>query len=66
MKICNFVQAELQVFRDKCNFTEEELQFFEYRAKDKSIVQIAQRMHISESKASVLSNKVKKKIMKVV
>ena len=66
MKICDFVESELDNFRNKCNFTDEELEFFNLRAKDKSLVQISQIMNISEAKASVLSKKVKKKIMKVV
>ena len=66
MKICDFVESELDNFRNKSNFTDEELEFFNLRAKDKSLVQISQIMNISEAKASVLSKKIKKKIMKVV
>ena len=66
MKICDFVESELEYFRKACNFTEEELEFFNLRAKDKSLVQISQVMNISESKTNVLSRKVKAKIIKVV
>ena len=66
MKICEFVEWELEKFRNECNFTEEELKYFNLRAKDKSNVQIALEMHISESKVSVLARKVKKKMLKVV
>lgn len=65
MKICEFVEWELVRFRNECNFTEEELKYFNLRAKDKSNVQIALEMHISESKVSVLARKVKKKMLKV-
>lgn len=65
MKICEFVEWELEKFRNECNFTEEELKYFNLRAKDKSNVQIALEMHISESKVSVLARKVKKKMLKV-
>lgn len=66
MKICDFTQPELNVFREQCNFTEEELEFFEYRARDKSLICIAHMMNISESKANVLSKKIKRKILKVI
>lgn len=65
MKICEFVEWELEKFRNECNFTEEELKYFNLRAKDKSNVQIALEMHISKSKVSVLARKVKKKMLKV-
>ena len=45
MKICDFVESELDNFRNKCNFTDEELEFFNLRAKDKSLVQISQIMN---------------------
>lgn len=65
MKICDFVEWELQKFRDECNFTEDELRYFNLRAKNKSNTQIALEMHISESTVSILARKVKKKIIKV-
>lgn len=65
MKICDFVESELNMFRNKCNFTSEELQFFEFRAKDMSIITISSLMHISESKANRLSKQIKNKIIKV-
>lgn len=65
MKICDFVEWELQMFRDKCNFTPRELEYFNLRAKDKSNVEIAFEMNISESMVSKLARKVKSKIKKV-
>ena len=64
-KISNFVEWELQMFRDKCNFTPDELTYFNLRAKDNSNIQIAFAMHISESKVSNLARKVKAKMIKV-
>ena len=64
-KISNFVEWELQMFRDKCNFTPDELEYFNLRAKDKSNVQISLEMNISESKVSKLAKKVKSKIIRV-
>lgn len=65
MQICDFVEWELQKFRDECNFTDEELEFFNYRAKNISIEKIAELMNISVGKANKLSRKVKNKIIKV-
>lgn len=65
MLIRDFVEFELQHFRDVCNFTEDELQYFNLKAKDKSNVQIALEMNISEAQVSKLAKRVKTKIKKV-
>lgn len=65
LQICDFTVPELDRFRELCNFTPDELEFFNLRSRDKSIVEISLVMNISESKASVLSSKVKKKIIKI-
>lgn len=65
MKIRDFVEWELQMFRDKCNFTPDELAYFNLRAKDKSNVQIALEMNVSEAQVSKLAKRVKNKIIKV-
>lgn len=65
IKICDFVERELQFFRDECNFTPDELEFFDLRSKNKSLVEICFKMCISESKANVLSKKIRQKIIKV-
>ena len=66
IQVYNFVEWELQKFRDECNFTDEELQCFELKAKDKSIEYIAQEMHISTAKVSRLVKHIKSKILKVI
>lgn len=66
MIIADFVEWELQKFRNECNFTDEELFFFNRRAKNIPIEQIAEEMNISVGKANKLSAKVKKKIIKVI
>lgn len=65
MIISDFVEWELQMFRDKCNFTEDEMQYFNLHAKGKSNVQISLEMCVSESKVSTLARKVKRKMIKV-
>ena len=66
MKICDFTVPELNKFRELCNFTEDERTYFELRSKNKSNVQIAYEMHVSESTVSILARKVKKKILRVI
>ena len=65
MLIRDFVEDELQMFRDRCNFTEEELAYFEEKAKDHSNVQISMNQNWSTAKVSVIAKRVKKKMIKV-
>ena len=64
-RINDFVEFELQYFRDYCNFSDEELQYFNMRAKDKSNIEIALTMNVSESKVNKLAKRVKMKMLKV-
>ena len=66
MKIRDFVEEELQMFRVKCNFTDEELQVFNLRARDVSYTSIAYQLSMSESKVYTLAKRVKKKMLKVI
>ena len=66
LKIYDFVEWELQKFREECNFTEDELKCFNLKAKNKSIIQIAMAMNISEAQVSKLTSRIKKKILKVI
>lgn len=65
MKIRDFVEWELQMFRDKCNFTKDELQYFNLRAKDTSNIEIALMMNVSEAQVSKLARRVKDKMIRV-
>lgn len=65
MKIRDFIEKELQMFRDQCNFTDDELAYFNLRAKDKSNVQIALEMNVSEAQVSKLARRVKDKMIRV-
>lgn len=65
MKICDFTKPELDRFRELCNFTEAEETYFNLRSKDKSNIQIAMEMNVSESQVSKLARKVKSKIIRV-
>lgn len=61
----DYVEPELDIFREKCNFTEEELEYFNLKSKNASDTKIAMVMQISSSKVGVLSKQVRKK-MKIV
>lgn len=70
MKMCDFVEWELNMYRQECNFTEEELAFFNLRSKNKSLIQIQLaleevNMPCSETKVNDLSKSVKRKILKI-
>lgn len=66
MQIYDFVNRELEYFRQECNFSDEELQYFNFRAKHYSNQQIAIKMNVSEGKVSKLARSVKNKILKVI
>ena len=66
MKIYDFVEWELQKFRDECNFTDDELEYFNLKAKNKSNIQISSEMCVSEPQVSKLAKRVKTKILKVI
>lgn len=65
MQVYDFVERELQYFREQCNFTPDELEYFNLRSQYKSNVEIALTMNISESKVSKLARKVKSKMLRV-
>ena len=64
-KIRDFVEWKLNMFRKECNFTTDELTYFNLRAKDKSNIEIAFEMNISESQVSKLARRVKSKMKRV-
>ena len=66
IKLDRLVEPELNYFREQCNFSDEELSYFNLKAKNKSIIEIAFAMNISQSKVSVLAKRVKNKILKVI
>ena len=65
MQIYDFVEFELQYFRDNCNFSSQELEYFNLRAKHKSNVEISLTMHVSEGQVSKLAKRVKDKMKRV-
>jgi len=66
VKIRDFTVPELNKFRELCNFSPSELEYFNLRAKDKSNVEIALEMNISEPQVSKLAKRVKSKMIRIV
>ena len=64
-KLRDFVEPELEYFRQTCNFSENELMYLNLRARDKSNVQISLEMNISEPQVSKLARRVKDKMKRV-
>lgn len=64
-KINEYTELELNRFRELCNFSENELKYFNMKAKDKSIVEIAMEMGVSESTVSLYSRRVRQKMFEV-
>lgn len=65
MKICDFVNSELEYIRSEANFTKEERLLFDMRAEDIPLEQCAEIMNISASTVYRLSKKVKIKVEKL-
>lgn len=61
-----FTEPECERFREQCNFTDEELAVFNLRVKNNSIVQIQDKLHMSESMVNRRIKNIKKKILKVI
>ena len=65
MKLRDFTVPELDRFRFLCNFTDDELRYFNLRSRDKSNIEIALEMNVSEAQVSKLAKRVKSKILRV-
>ena len=65
MTISNFTKPELDYFRNNCNFVNLEVDVFEMRAGGYTLEYIAEQLHISADYVRKLSQRVNKKIIKV-
>lgn len=66
MTISNFTKPELDYFKANCNFVNLELDVFELRSKGYTLECIAEKLNISSDYARKISQRVNKKIIKVV
>lgn len=65
MRICDLTVPELNRYRELCNFLDDELEYFNMKARDKSNVQIAIAMSISEAQVSRIAVRVKDKMRRI-
>lgn len=61
-----FTEPECEWFRAVCNFTPDERAVFDLRVKDKSRIEIALALNMSESTVDRRLKNIKKKIYKVI
>lgn len=66
LKIPDFTKQEIDYIKENANFTTQESALFELRNKEYSFERCAELMNISVSTAYRISNKMKKKIIKVI
>ena len=66
MIISDFTTVELKYFEKQCNFVGKEYSVFELRSQGKSLTQVADFLGISIDKAKKLSQRVNKKIRRVI
>lgn len=60
-----FTEPECEWFRRVCNFTPQEREVFDLRVKDSTIVQIQEKLNMSESTVNRRIKSIKAKIHKV-
>lgn len=65
MVISDFTTNEIEYFRRSCNFVNFEQEIFERRVKGDSLQRIAEDLDISYDYARKISQKVNKKLLKV-
>lgn len=65
MKICDFVNSELEHIRSEANFTKEQATLFDLRVKNIPLEECAEKMNVSVSTVYRINKTVKMKIEKV-
>lgn len=65
MRVCGFTKPELEFLRENCNFVNLEIDVFEMRAKGIPLEAIAEALNISADTARKYSQRINKKIGKV-
>lgn len=66
LKFIQFTKKEYEYFCEKCMFSELQENILKDRIKDKSIIEIAMKYNISDSKVNKEIRKIKNKILKVI
>ena len=65
MKIADFTQPEIDYLKENCNFVNFEIPLFDMRSKGMTLEVIADKLNISIDYARKISQKVNRKIIKV-
>ena len=65
MKICDFVNSELDYIRSEANFTNDEMTLFNMRANNIPLEECAEIMNVSVSTVKRLNKRIKAKIDKL-
>ena len=65
MKICDFVNSELEHIRSEANFTKEQATLFDLRVKNIPLEECAEKMNVSVSTVYRINKAIKKKIDKI-
>lgn len=66
MKLCKCVKSEINYYIKECNFTDEELRIFIMLSKGKSIIEISEKLSVSESTVNRRVKSIMSKVMEVV
>lgn len=61
----DLTEPECERYRRKCNFTDEERAVFDLRVKGRSIVEISQKLNLSETTVSRRLRNIKNKIQRL-
>lgn len=65
MRICDMTVPELNRYREMCNFLDDELVYFNMKSRNKSNIQIAIQLNVSEVQVSRIANKVRDKMARI-
>lgn len=66
LKNLDFNKSEYDYFVENCNFTDRQLEILNLRRKNKSIVEISMKVHISERTVNREIKLIKRKILKAI
>lgn len=66
MKFFEFTKSDFDYIVEECMLDEDYKKLLEYKIKGYSIIKISELLNISESKVSVMTKKLKKKIKRII
>ena len=65
MRICDMTVPELNRYREMCNFLDDELIYFDMKSRNKSNIQVAIKLNVSEVQVSRIANRVRNKMIRI-